>query len=101
MNREMLGKMYGKRVKLRPPAVLEDGVTEADVEWIVYKLEGDALELSNTRSDQHIKLDPKSIIEYQANPGERFGFFLSKVRVVLLVPRGYRIEPLDFRQAAT
>ena len=102
MNRKILSKMVWKKAKLRPVAerIQGDGrrLEAIDDEWMASSVEGGVVDLANPRSQQHVFLDCKAIIEHQGNPRQSCGFFKLKVQVLLLTPSGYRIEPLDMRQ---
>jgi hypothetical protein len=98
MNRGKLSQMQFKRVRVRPIACLIDkfGVELERVDdiWRVIASSRDSITLQNPRSRQYVDLGADHVREYMTDPGRSDGFLILKSQILLLDPRGFRLEPL-------
>jgi hypothetical protein len=99
MNKSMLPKLKGQRVRIRPVArrfnEIGQELEETDDTWFVEEADQRGVSLRNDRTDHKLSLNPDNIVEYQTDPPEaKRGFLLLKTEVFLQGRRLW-VEPRD------
>jgi len=95
MNENQFKKNVGYSVRLRPPAVLNDG-TEVDYEWILQSADTDGITIT-THTDHQQVLSYDQIREFMEDPahyadGLKHAFLHLKVQL-RFTALGLRVEP--------